>query len=111
MRKNTMEKLVAYLNSVDSTDPEFLTMRDEIVGSFAKDVEKARENRELYDLAHDAVIDFLNGCDAPVTLAGIMEGAELPEGFTRGKLSYALRNYWNDVSVNPNGRVNTYFLQ
>ena len=111
MRKNTMEKLVAYLNSVDSTDPEFLSMRDEIVGSFAKDAEKARENRELYDSAHDVVINFLKERGTPVTLADIMEGAELPEGFTRGKLSYALRNYWNDITTNPNGRVNTYFLQ
>lgn len=112
MKKSTLEKLAAYLNTVTSSDIDFLTMRDEINAEFAKTIEKAHENRTLYDTAKDMVITYLAGLGAPATLTQIYDEAELPEGFTRGKLSYGLRAYWTDViRTNLNGRaVNTYEL-
>lgn len=63
-----------------------------------------------YAEAHDVVMGVLADAVGPVTVAEMYEACkdELPEGFTKNKLAYALRVYWNDEVVKTEGKVNAY---
>lgn len=113
MKKSTLKSLVSYLNG------ETITNLDEIKGELeaelARGEEKAAANRAMYAEAHDVVINAMGYVDHAMTLAEIVEacGDELPEGFTKSKLQYALLNYWTtEVVVNRYGQgvANTYRL-
>jgi len=103
MKKATMEAIVNYLNEQDAL-PE---ARAEIQAELNKNAEKADANRALYDAAKGVVMDALT--DTPVTIQELYEALEgdLPEGFTKGKLQYAITRLWNGeiakVEGNPNG--------
>jgi len=102
MKKSSMKSLVAYLNGETVTNIN--EIKSELEAELAKDEAKANANRMYYDLARNVVISHIS--DKPVTVAELFTACEsdLPEGFTRSKMQYALNNYWsNDVVkiVNP----------
>ena len=97
-----------------SLDPETLSeIQAEIVkmekAEARKDEQKAAKNAE-YAEAHDVIMGVIADAVGPVTIAEIYEACkdELPEGFTKNKISYALRVYWSDEVVKTEGKVNTY---
>ena len=106
MTKNMMKSLVAYLNG------ETVTNIDEIKASLeaelAKGEAKAQANRDLYAAAHDVVIGALT--DKPVTLAELWEVVKdtVPEGMSKSKVQYALRELWATEVVKIEGKVNEY---
>lgn len=70
---------------------------------------KAQANRELYEKAHDVLMDVLtdphNKPEVAKTTTELMALGAWPEGFTKNKLSYAMRELWNDeVERIENGR-------
>ena len=108
MKKNTMIALVNYLNgaTVDNLDE----IKAELEAELNRNAEKAQANRELYAVAHDIVMNGLDNASGPVTVSELYEAIkdELPEGFSRGKVQYALMNYWTDEVVKIEGKPNMY---
>ena len=106
MKKNVFEMVVALVNGQPVADMD--TLRAEINAEWEKMTEKKQANRDLYDMAHDVLMAALT--DKEQTAKELFERNEWPEGFTQGKLNYALRAMWVDeVNKIDNGRsANTY---
>ena len=66
------------------------------------------KNNALYEQAKPIVLGVLT--DMPMTIGEIYEGIEneLPEGFTKGKVQYAITRLWADEIVKTEGKVNSY---
>ena len=95
MKKATMMKIADYIRNI----PELAEASAEIDAELNKSVEKTNATRELYATAHDIVMGVMS--EVPATVADIFAKceAELPEGFTKAKVQYALLNYWKDEVV------------
>ena len=95
MKKATMIKVANYIRNI----PELAEESAEFDAEIAKDTEKVNATRERYANAHDIVMNVMS--DAPATVAEIYTRCEneLPEDFTKGRLQYALLNYWKDEIV------------
>lgn len=111
MKKVSLQSLVSFIDSMNaqgSAPQEIVEIRDEIASELAKGAEKAQANRDLYAQAHDVVIGALS--DTPVTIGEIFAEVEndLPEGFSKGKVQYAITRLWADEVVKHEGKVNTY---
>lgn len=93
MKKTTMQNIANYIANVAELSNEYA----ELVAEMNKGAEKAAANRELYEMARDAVLAVIG--TEPQTVSEIYEKCEsvLPEGFTKNKVQYALLHYWNDV--------------
>lgn len=106
MKKNTMKSLVAYLNGETITNLD--EIKAELQAELDKSEAKAQANRDLYATAHDVVMAHLT--NKPQTVADLFTAckAELPEGFSKSKMQYALGNYWAEEVVKTQGKVNEY---
>ena len=108
MKKTTMTAIYNYLSKNDI--PELADAFADIKAEFAKNEAKAQANRELYAEAHDVVMEAL-GYD-PITIADLYEKCAdvLPEGFSKSKVQYAMREYWKDevVKIENAKGANTY---
>lgn len=112
MKKTTMQSLVAYLNGETVTNLD--EIKAELEAELSRNADKAAANRKVYDEARELVLAELGMTDKGVTLAELYESCEdkLPNGFTKGKLQYALLHYWNDaVNVTQDKGGNTYRLR
>lgn len=108
MKKATMNTIVNYIN--DNAIEALYEVRDELVAELNKGAEEKARNAELYDTAKAVVMGELGTTDKAVTIGELFDavGAELPEGFTKGKLQYAVTRLWKDEIVRIEGKVNTY---
>ena len=113
MKKATMTAIVNYLTNnlsyADEDEKEFLQSTiDELNAELAKGEAKAQANRDLYAQAHDVVIGALSA--TPVTIGELYDeiAEDLPEGFSKGKVQYAITRLWADEVVKTEGKVNTY---
>lgn len=99
-----MTTIANYIKNVPELAAEYAELKAEL----DKNAEKAQANRELYTTAHDAVIGALT--DKPVTLAELWEAVKdtVPEGMTKSKVQYALRELWTAEVVKIEGKVNEY---
>ena len=105
-----MQNLVSFLADY----PQMADAREELVRELNRNAEKAAANRELYEAARGVVLEQLATATEGATLAELVEscGDNLPEGFTKGKVQYALLHYWNDaVSVEQTKNGNVYRLR
>jgi len=101
MKKNTMTTIAAYIKNV----PELANEYAELQAELDKNAAKAQANRDLYATAHDVVMAHLGS--TPVTVTDLFAAceSELPEGFSKSKIQYALLNYWSDEVVkHENGK-------
>ena len=107
MRKVSLQSLVSFIDSIDAPQ-EIKDVRDEIVAELSKGAEKAQANRDLYAQAKDIVLGALS--DKPATIGEIYAEVEdkLPEGFSKGKVQYAITRLWADEVVKHEGKVNGY---
>ena len=107
MKKVSLQSLVSFIDSIDAPQ-DIKEIRDEIANELAKGAEKAQANRDLYAQAHDVVIGALSA--TPVTIGELFAEVEndLPEGFSKGKVQYAITRLWADEVVKHEGKVNTY---
>ena len=108
MKKATMNTIVNYIN--DNAIEALYEVRDELVAELNKGAEEKARNAELYDTAKAVVMGELGTTDKAVTIGELFDAveAELPEGFTKGKLQYAVTRLWKDEIVRIEGKVNTY---
>lgn len=110
MTKSTLTGIYAYLNGDTTVDVDAL--RIAVEAEMNRNAEKAEANRQLYASAHDAVIENIRGLEN-VTLAEMWDTVEnhVPNGFTKGKLQYAIREYWGDEFEVTDGSPKTYSLK
>ncbi len=102
-------------NTTYATVYSFLTANGfdnaEILAEFEKEINRNAEAKQakeaLYAEAKDIV---LKAMDAPATITEIFDSVEsdLPEGFTKGMLQYAITRLWKDEIVKTEGKVNAY---
>ena len=106
MKKNIFEMVVAMVNGREVADME--TLRNEINAEYERMNAKRQANQDVYTAAHDVLMGALT--DKEQTSKELFERNEWPEGFTQGKLNYALRAMWADeVRKVDNGKsANTY---
>ena len=110
MRIATLKSLVSFLNgeAVENID----AIKAEIEAEINKGAVAKAEKAAGYDAAWDAVREAFAQTTAPLTVAEIFEQAEanLPDGFTKGKVQYGLTHNWADKIVKIEGKPNTYRL-
>ena len=106
MKKATLNTILTLIATIDT--PEAEEVRAELNAELNKGKEKADANRALYEQAKEIVLSAIG--ETPVTIAEIYEEVkdELPQGFTKAKVQYALTHYWEDAVVKHEGKVNTY---
>lgn len=106
MTKNMMKSLVAYLNG--ETVANIAEIKASLEAELAKGEAKAQANRDLYAAAHDVVMTTLS--NKPMTMAELWEAVKgnVPEGMTKSKVQYALRELWAAEVVKIEGKVNEY---
>ena len=106
MKKNVFEMVVAMVNGREVADMD--TLRDEINAEYERMTAKRQANQDVYAAAHDVLMNALT--DKEQTSKELFERNEWPDGFTQGKLNYALRAMWADeVRKVDNGKsANTY---
>ena len=107
MKKATMNTILTLIATIDT--PEADAVRAELNAELNKGAEEKARNAELYEAAKAVVMAELS--DKPCTISELYDAveADLPEGFTKGKLQYAVTRLWlNDGIVRIEGKVNTY---
>ena len=106
MKKATMETVLTLIADIDT--PEAQGVRDEITAELNKGAEKAEANRQLYDAAKEVVMAELGA--TPVTITELYDAVadELPDGFPKGKLQYAVTRLWTAEIKRIEGNPNTY---
>lgn len=102
-------------NTTYATVYSFLTANGfdnaEILAEFEKEINRNAEAKQaketMYAKAKPIVLGVM---DAPATITEIFEAIEdeLPEGFTKGNLQYAVTRLWKDEIEKTEGKVNTY---
>ena len=104
MKKATLSTIYDALKSIDF-DPEVLAEVEKELNR--GEAEKAK-NAELYEQAKPIVLGALS--DTPVTLSEIYDEVanDLPAGFTKGKVQYAITRLWADEVTKVEGKVNSY---
>ena len=118
MKKATLSAIVNYLSDnlpyAEENEKDFLqTAINEINAELTKGEAKAQANRDLYAQAHDVIIAMMAKLTEPAPLSEIFNEvkSDLPEGFTKGKMQYAITRLWSDEIVKTEGKVNTYALK
>ena len=108
MKKATMNSILSLIANIDT--PEAETVRAELNAELNKGAEEKARNAELYDSAKEVVMGELSMASEAVTLGELYDAVadNLPEGFTKGKLQYAVTRLWKDEIVRIEGKVNTY---
>ena len=108
MKKATMNTILSLISTIDT--PEAEAVRAELTAELNKGAEEKARNAELYESAKAVVMGELSTATEAVTISELYEAVEdkLPEGFTKGKLQYAVTRLWKDEIVRTEGKVNTY---
>ena len=108
MKKATMNTILTLIATIDT--PEAQAVRDELTAELSKGAELKAQNDALYDAAKVVVMDELSKATEAVTIGELYDAVadQLPEGFTKGKLQYAMTRLWKDELVKTEGKVNTY---
>ena len=104
MKKATLSTIYDALKSIDF-DPEVLA---EVEKELTKGEAEKAKNAELYEQAKAIVLGALS--DTPVTISELYDevASDLPAGFTKGKMQYAITRLWVDEVTKVEGKVNTY---
>lgn len=106
MKKATMNTILTMIATIDT--PEAQAVRDELNAELNKGVEQKAQNAAVYEAVKPIVMDELG--DATCTIGELWEAVEdkVPEGFTKGKLQYAVTRLWVNDLVKVEGKVNGY---
>ena len=111
MKKSTMIALVNYLNG--ATIDNLAEIKSELEAELNRNAEKAAANRELYESAKSVIFEGFRVAGTPVTIAELYEEIkdELPRGFSKSKVQYAVTRLWSDEIVKTEGKTNTYTVK
>lgn len=110
MTKASLTALVNYLN--EKNDDYMMDIKAELEKELNRNAEKAQANRDLYAAAHDIVVEAFAHITEPVTISELWEEIKdnVPEGFAKGKLQYAMTRMWTEDFGHNKGKVNTYYF-
>ena len=113
MKKNTMMTLVSYFSYQHDLPSDVADAVDEIKAELDRGAEKAQKNRELYESVKPIVFEGLKVAGVPVTISELYDEIKgnLPDGFGKSKVQYAVTRLWIDELVKTEGKVNTYSLR
>ena len=102
MKKTTLSAIYSALKGIDF-DAELLA---EVEKELNRGEEQKAKNAELYEQAKPIVLGVLS--DTPATISEIYDeiADELPEGFTKGKVQYAITRLWADEVTKVEGKTN-----
>ena len=106
MKKATMNTILTLI--ANNTSAEAEEVRAELTAELSKGEAVKAENAKTYDAAKAIVFAELG--ETPVTISELYEAleSELPEGFSKGKLQYAMTRLWKDDLKKVEGKVNAY---
>ena len=106
MKKASLQSLVNFLNGETVTN--IAEIKAEIEAELSRGEAKAQANRDAYAQAKDVILNALS--NTPVTISEVYEEVknDLPEGFTKSKVQYAITRLFADEVVKHEGKVNTY---
>ena len=106
MKKATMNTILTLIATIDT--PEAEEVRAELTAELNKGEAVKAENAKVYDAAKAVVFAELG--ETPVTISELYDAleSELPEGFSKGKLQYAMTRLWKDDLKKVEGKVNAY---
>lgn len=101
-----MNAIAAVLASVDFENKTAIL--DELNAELNKGADKRAAKVAEYDAVRETILGGLS--DTPVTIAELYESIkdELPEGFSRNKVQYAIVNLYKDAVEKISGSPNTY---
>ena len=106
MKKNTLNTILSLIATIEA--PEAEAVRAELTAELNKGAEKADANRKAYAEYHTQVMEALRSAGKPVTAQELADYT----GISRGKIVYALTNYWADeVEKDTSGKSTTYSLK
>ena len=110
MKRNTLSTIYTALldSGYESTDP----IMEEIYKELNKNAEAKAVKEEEYAAAWEVVRGVMSDTPQPLTTADIFAEAEgdLPEGFTRNKVTYGLTHYWKDFVEVTDDKPKMYSL-
>lgn len=106
MKKATMNTILTLIANDTSAEAE--AVRAELTAELGKGEAVKAENAKVYDAAKAVVFAELG--ETPVTISELYDAleSELPEGFSKGKLQYAMTRLWKDDLKKVEGKVNAY---
>lgn len=106
MKKSTINTIASVLASVDFENKSAIL--DELNAELNKGAEKRAAKAAEYDAVRDIILGGLS--DTPVTIAELYDSIkdELPDGFSRNKVQYAIVNLYKDEVEKISGSPNTY---
>jgi len=106
MKKSSLQSLVNFLNGENV--PNLADIKAEIEAELAKGEAKKQANADAYEQAKPIVLGALS--DKPVTIGELFDevAGKLPEGFTKGKVQYAITRLWADEVTKVEGKTNGY---
>ena len=109
MTKNTMNTILSLIANIDT--PEANEVRETLTAELNKGAERKAQTAELYETVKPIVFGALS--ETPATIAEIFNEieSELPEGFTKSKLQYAITRLWKDEVTKVEGKVNGYAIK
>ena len=111
MTKNTMNTILTLIANINTAEAD--EVREVLTKELNKGAEKAQATAELYESVKPIVFGALAEASAPATISEIFGAVEeqLPEGFTKSKLQYAMTRLWKDELTKVEGKVNAYALK
>ena len=109
MTKNTMNTILSLIATIDT--PEANEVREALTAELNKGAERKAQTAELYESVKPIVFGALS--ETPATISEIFEEieGELPEGFSKSKLQYAITRLWKDEVTKVEGKVNSYAIK
>lgn len=107
MKKSTLSAITNYFNA-NAVPAELADAIEDVRAEFAKGEEKAQANRDLYNAAKVVVMGVLSATKQTVTEIYDACADDLPDGFSKSKLQYAIREMWADEVVRHDEGKNPY---
>ena len=106
MKKVTMNAIANVLSAIDFENKDAILA--ELNAEINRGADAKAQKWAEYDAVKPIVLDALS--DTPVTIAELYDAVKdaLPEGFTKGKIQYAVTKFWTDEIVKIDGKPNTY---
>ena len=110
MKNSTMNTIYTTLNTINFEGKE--EVMQELYNDLHRNDHVKEEKANAYAMAWEAIKTTINDLGAP-TLSEIWDCCKenLPDGFTKSKVSYGLTHYWKDYVNKIEGKVNMYQLK
>ena len=107
MKNSTLTTIYTVLTNSNYDNTEVM---QELYNEIHKGDKAKAEKAMVYEDAKPIVFGVFEQTDQPLTVAEIWESIaeEVPDGFTKSKLSYALTHNWADEVVKVVGKTNAY---